>query len=133
MRTEVTSTYLRQSICLIAGITLLSLLCISVWGDVRRMTVPVCVSSVFQLTACLSYGYVWKRVSLASPASLPTLYLSASAIRMFAGIVTVLAFCFAADSNQSILFFVAIFLIYYFVVLVYDTAYFMKVEKGNRK
>lgn len=133
MRTKVISTYLRQGVCLIAGITMLFLLYINVWGDANRMAVPVCVSSVFQLVACMSYGYVWKLVSASSPESLPTLYLAASAIRMLAGIVTVLAYCFIAVDRQSILFFVVAFLIYYFIVLIYDTAYFMKVEKNNRK
>ena len=48
---------------------------------------------------------------------------------MFVGIVIVLAYCFVADNQTSIKFFVVTFLIYYFVILIYDTWYFVKIEK----
>ena len=129
MTKNVVNTYLRQSICLIAGLTLLFLLYVNVNGDVELMTVPICISAVFQLVACIAYGLVWKWVSTSSPASLPTLYMAASAFRMFVGIVIVLAYCFVADDQTSIKFFVVTFLIYYFVILIYDTMYFVKIEK----
>ena len=50
-------------------------------------------------------------------------------IGMFVGIVIVLAYCFVADNQTSIKFFVVTFLIYYFVILIYDTWYFVKIEK----
>ena len=129
MTKNVVNTYLRQSICLIAGLTLLFLLYVNVKGDVELMTVPICISAVFQLVACIAYGLVWKWVSSSSPASLPTLYMAASACRMFVAIVIVLAYCFMADNQASIKFFVITFLIYYFVILIYDTWYFIKIEK----
>ena len=129
MTKDVVNTYLRQSICLIAGITLLALLYVNVWGNVERMTIPICISAVFQLVACIAYGLVWKWVSATSPASLPTLYMAASALRMFAAIVVVLAYCLLTDNRDSIRFFVVTFLIYYFVILIYDTWYFVKIEK----
>ena len=129
MTKNVVNTYLRQSICLIAGLTLLALLFVNLKGDVELMTMPICISAVFQLVACIAYGLVWKWVSTSSPASLPTLYMAASAFRMFVGIVIVLAYCFLTDDRTSIKFFVVTFLIYYFVILIYDTWYFVKIEK----
>ena len=129
MNKNVVNTYLRQSICLIAGLTLLFLLFVNLKGDMELMTMPICISAVFQLVACVAYGLVWKWVSSSSPASLPTLYMAASAFRMFVGIVIVLAYCFMADNQASIKFFVVTFLIYYFVILIYDTWYFVKIEK----
>ena len=129
MTKNVVNTYLRQSICLIAGLTLLSLLFVNLKGDMEWMLMPICISAVFQLVACIAYGLVWKWVSSSSPASLPTLYMAASAFRMFVGIVIVLAYCFMADDQASIKFFVVTFLIYYFVILIYDTWYFVKIEK----
>ena len=133
MTKDVVNTYLRQSICLTAGITLLALLYVNLWGDMEMMTVPICISAVFQLVACIAYGLVWKWVSATSPASLPTLYMAASALRMFAAIVVVLAYCLLTDNRDSIRFFVVTFLIYYFVILIYDTWYFVKVEKRNKQ
>jgi hypothetical protein len=129
MTKNVVNTYLRQSICLIAGLTLLALLYVNLKGDMGLMTMPIFISAVFQLVACIAYGLVWKWVSTSSPASLPTLYMAASAFRMFVGIVIVLAYCFVADNQTSIKFFVVTFLIYYFVILIYDTWYFVKIEK----
>lgn len=129
MTKNVVNTYLRQSICLIAGLTLLALLYVNLKGDMGLMTMPIFISAVFQLVACIAYGLVWKWVSTSSPASLPTLYMAASAFRMFVGIVIVLAYCFVADDQTSIKFFVVTFLIYYFVILIYDTMYFVKIEK----
>ena len=129
MTKNVVNTYLRQSICLIAGLTLLALLFVNLKGDVELMTMPICISAVFQLVACIAYGLVWKWVSTSSPASLPTLYMAASAFRMFVGIMIVLAYCFLTDDRTSIKFFVVTFLIYYFVILIYDTWYFVKIEK----
>ena len=129
MNKNVVNTYLRQSICLIAGLTLLFLLFVNLKGDMELMTMPICISAVFQLVACIAYGLVWKWVSSSSPASLPTLYMAASACRMFVAIVIVLAYCFMADNQASIKFFVITFLIYYFVILIYDTWYFIKIEE----
>lgn len=130
---HVVNTYLRQSICLIAGLSLLMLLYVNVWGDVELMTMPICISAVFQLVACISYAFVWMWVWSTSPNSLPTLYMAASAFRMFAAVVTVMVYCFLDASQTSILSFVVIFLIYYFVVLIYDTWYFVKIEKKNKQ
>ena len=132
MTKNVVNTYLRQSICLIAGLTLMALLYVNLKGDMELMTMPICISAMFQLVACIAYGLVWKWVSTSSPDSLPTLYMSASGFRMIAGIATVLVFCFASEDKATIRFFVILFLIYYFIILVYDTAYFMKVEKKIR-
>ena len=123
------NTYLRQSICLITAFSLLFLLYVNLWGDKEQMTISVCISAVFQLVACISYAFAWKWVRSTSPNSLPTLYMAASAFRMFVGIVIVLAYCFVADNQTSIKFFVVTFLIYYFVILIYDTWYFVKIEK----
>ena len=133
MENKIVNTYLRQSICLIVGLTLLFLLYMNVWGNADVMTVPIVVSAVFQLVACIAYAFVWKAVAASSTESLPTLYLTASGCRMFAGIVTVLAYCFASEDKAAIRFFVIAFLIYYFIILIYDTAYFMKVEKKIRQ
>ena len=129
MTKDVVNTYLRQSICLTAGMTLLALLFVNLKGGTEQLLMPVCISAVFQLVACIAYGLVWKWVSATSPASMPTLYMAASACRMFAAVVVVMAYCLLTDDRDAIRFFVVTFLIYYFVILVYDTWYFVKIEK----
>ena len=126
---KIVNTYLRQSICLTAGLSLLALLYANLWGDKEQMVVPIVVSAVFQLVASIAYGMVWRKVASSSPGSLPTLYLAASAIRMFAAIATVVIFLFLVDNRASITAFVITFLSFYFVMLIHDTWYFVRVEK----
>ena len=133
MTKDVVNTYLRQSICLTAGMTLLALLFVNLKGDMEQLLMPICISAVFQLMACIAYGLVWKWVSSSSPASMPTLYMAAAACRMFAAVVVVMAYCLLTDNRDSIPFFVVTFLIYYFVILIYDTWYFVKIEKKTPK
>ena len=133
MTKDVVNTYLKQSICVIAGITLLALLLAHLNGGMEQMVTPLCISIVFQLVACIAYGLVWKWVSTTSPASIPTLYMAASAFRMFAAVVVVMAYSLLTDNRDSIRLFVVTFLIYYFVILIYDTWYFVKIEKKLKK
>jgi hypothetical protein len=55
--------------------------------------------------------------------------MAASAIRMFAAIVVVVGFLFLVSNKEAVRFFIITFLIYYFLILIYDTVYFVKVEK----
>ena len=133
MTKSVVNTYLRQSISVIAGMTLLALLLVNVKGGMEQLITPIFISAVFQLVACIGYGLVWKWVSATSPASIPTLYMAASACRMFLAVVVVMAYCLLTDNRDTIRFFVVTFLIYYFVILIYDTWYFVKIEKKLKK
>ncbi len=118
-----------QSIGLIALLTLITLACVWAWGNVGMVAGPLALVVVFQLVACVAYGLVWKSVARTSLASLPTLYMAASAIRMFAAIVVVVGFLFLVSNKEAVRFFIITFLIYYFLILIYDTVYFVKVEK----
>ncbi len=130
---KVAVTYMVQSLALIVVLTALVFLCIVNWGDLSLMAVPTVVTAGFQLLACLAYGIAWRAVACRSSASLPVFYLAASGIRMLAGIATVVVYLFLASDTSSVRFFVFLFLAYYLVLLVYDTLYFVKVEKKIRQ
>lgn len=126
-------TYIFQSHTIIAVLTVLACACIARWGDLSRMGVPVAVTAGFQVLACLTYGMAWRTVAHWSTASLPVFYLAASGIRMLAGMATVVVYLFLVSDAASVRAFVFIFLTYYLVLLVYDTLYFVKVEKKIRQ
>ena len=126
---KIVNTYIMQSIGLIALLTLITLACVWAWGNVGMVAGPLALVVVFQLVVCVAYGLVWKSVARTSLASLPTLYMAASAIRMFAAIVVVVGFLFLVSNKEAVRFFIIMFLIYYFLILIYDTVYFVKVEK----
>lgn len=122
-------TYIIQSLTIIAVMTVLALLSAGVWGSLSMIGVPLAVAAGFQVLACLTYGLAWRAVASSSSASLPMFYLAASGLRMIAGIATVLIYLFLADDEMQIRFFVFLFLAYYLVLLIYDTLYFVRVEK----
>lgn len=122
-------TYIIQSLTIIAVMTVLALLSAGVWGSLSMIGVPLAVAAGFQVFASLTYGLAWRAVASGSSASLPTFYLAASGLRMIAGIATVLIYLFLADDEMQIRFFVFLFLAYYLVLLIYDTLYFVRVEK----
>lgn len=126
-------TYIFQSHTIIAVLTVLVCACIARWGDLSRMGVPVAVTAGFQVLACLTYGMAWRTVAHWSTASLPVFYLAASGIRMLAGMATVVVYLFLVSDAASVRAFVFLFLTYYLVLLVYDTLYFVKVEKKIRQ
>lgn len=126
-------TYIFQSHTIIAVLTVLVCACIARWGDLSRMGVPVAVTAGFQVLACLTYGLAWRTVAHWSTASLPVFYLAASGIRMLAGMATVVVYLFLVSDAASVRAFVFLFLTYYLVLLVYDTLYFVKVEKKIRQ
>ncbi len=130
---KVAVIYMVQSLALIAVVTALAFLCITSWGDWSLMGMPTVVAAGFQLLACLVYGMFWRAVACRSSASLPVFYLAASGIRMLAGIATVVIYLFLVSEASSVRFFVSVFLAYYFLLLVYDTLYFVNVEKKIRQ
>jgi len=134
MNRKVVRTYLLQSTLIIAVLTLLSFVVWWVAWPNNSMPMAIAISAAFQLLTCYAYGYVWGQVADSSADSLPTLYLAASGCRMFLGIATVVVYCLInTDDTVGIRTFVILFLVYYFIMLIYDTAYFMKVEKKIRQ
>ena len=133
MSKNVVNTYIVQSISLLAVLTGLAVLAKMLWFNQPLAGGAICIAVVFQLVACLVYCLGWKKVLAVSVASLPTFYMAASAMRMFAGVATVIIYCLVVDDKAVMRFFVITFLIYYFVILAFDTFYFVKAEKMINK
>lgn len=129
MPEKILHKYLRQSILIIASLFLIALLYVSLYGSVELMAVPLAICVVFQLVACIVYGKVWRRVASKTPGSLPMLYLAASGIRMMTALAIVVVYLFLEKDPIAVRFFIITFLVFYLVILAYDTAFFMKVEK----
>lgn len=124
--------YAKHSLLLLTAIFLLTLLGIRVYGT-NEMIMPLALCTIFHLVANMAYGAMWGKIAESSVQSLPTLYLIASGVRMFAAIVTVMAYCFIEDDKTLIKFFAIVFMVFYFIMLIYDTAFFVGVEKKSKK
>ena len=94
----------------------------------------ILVSAVFNVIAASAFITAWKKVAVTSQRNLPVLFLSASGIRLMLAAMTVVV-CFFLNRNdvQSIKVFAVVFMAYYFVMLVFDTWFFIKTEKTNKE
>jgi hypothetical protein len=59
-------------------------------------------------------------------------YLAGSALRMLLAFLTILVYAIIVKERVMILSFAVIFMIFYLVLLAFDTIYFSKVEKNNK-
>lgn len=90
------------------------------------------VSALFSLITASIYGGAWKAIAAKSPAVLGKFYLAGSALRMLLAFLTILVYALIVKERVMILSFAVIFMIFYLVLLAFDTIYFSKVEKNNK-
>ena len=96
--------------------------------DAQLVTTNV-VSFVFQLILIAAYGMAWERVAKSSPKNLPVLYMSATGLRLLIAALVLLVYMFTHRTSGSLLAFSVVFVVYYIIILIYDTIFFVSVEK----
>lgn len=114
--------YRKQSILLIAGLTLIAFIGMKVWFQNDSLT-PLIVSIVFSLIVENIDIMIWARIAKRSPENLPTFFMGVSGFRMLLGIVVMFVYYLVADRNTMFLFFL-IFAVFYVVLLVHHTTFF---------
>lgn len=114
--------YRKQSILLIAGLTLISFIGMKVWFQNDSLT-PLIVSIVFSLIVENIDIMIWARIAKRSPENLPTFFMGVSGFRMLLGIGVMFVYYLVADRNTMFLFFL-IFAVFYVVLLVHHTTFF---------
>lgn len=87
------------------------------------------ISFGFQLALIVAYALAWDKVAKRSPKSLPMLYMSASGLRLLLAAVLLIVYMFANRATGNLPLFTIIFVAYYMVTLIYDTVFFVSVEK----
>ena len=96
--------------------------------DAQLVTANV-VSFVFQLVLIAAYGMAWERVAKSSPKNLTVLYMSATGLRLLLAALVLLVYMFTHRTSCSLLAFSVVFVVYYIIILIYDTIFFVSVEK----
>lgn len=114
--------YRKQSILLIAGLTLIAFIGMKVWFQNDSLT-PLIVSTVFSLIVENIDIMIWARIAKRSPENLPTFFMGVSGFRMLLGIGVMFVYYLVADRNTMFLFFL-IFAVFYVVLLVHHTTFF---------
>lgn len=114
--------YRKQSILLIAGLTLIAFIGMKVWFQNDSLT-PLIVSIVFSLIVENIDIMIWARIAKRSPENLPTFFMGVSGFRMLLGIGVMFVYYLVADRNTMFLFFL-IFAVFYVVLLIHHTTFF---------
>lgn len=122
--------YSRLSLLVLAALVLLS---VAVGFALKvSVMVAVSVSFIFNLVLCQALSKAWSVVARKSPAVLPKFYLAVSVLRMIAALVVVLVFCVIARESHAIRDFAITFIVFYIIMLVFESVYFAKIEKSNK-
>lgn len=87
------------------------------------------ISFIFQFVLIVAYGLTWDKVAKSSPKNLAVLYMSASGLRILLAAILLLIYMFINRGKESLTLFSIIFAVYYLIILIYDTTFFVSVEK----
>lgn len=123
--------YYQRGLWVTFGLTLIMLIAAQV-GRHAEWVSAIVAAALFSLLTTIAYALSWRQVASKSQGSLGKFYIAASAIRMMTAFIVVLIFVLAAGSKSAATVFAVVFVIFYIVMLVFDTVYFAKVEKRNK-
>ncbi len=124
--------YYKYSLWLVAGATLIGLLAANIMFK-DSLVVPIVISAVFSLVASFAYGAAWKSVARSAPQTLTKFYLAAPALRMITAALVVAVYCVVVRQPEKIRTFAIVFFIFYIVTLIFDSVFFARFEKLNKK
>lgn len=123
--------YRKESLWLVAGITLLILFIMSIRNDLSALnSLLVCVAITFICN--LSYIECWRITAKTSWQKLTMFYLAASVIRLLIMVAALLGSYFILRDKASVLNFVVVLSVYYILMLIFDCFFFIRMEKRNK-
>ena len=123
--------YYKNNLWIIAGLYLMGLLVVQLTQQTACIQ-SLTIWAVYSLITSAIYGGAWKTIASKSPAVLRNFYLVGSVLRMLLAFLTVLIYAFVVKERVMVIDFAVIFMIFYLVLLAFDTVYFYKVEKNNK-
>ena len=128
---KVYKKYYKNNLFIIAGLFLIGLLGVQLTQHTAYINV-LTICAVYSLITSSIYGGAWKAIASQSPAVLNNFYLAASGFRMLLAFLTVLIYAMGVKERPMGIGFGVILMIFYLVLLAFDTVYFYKVEKNNK-
>ena len=125
--------YYKGSLWLVAGLALVGLFVINLC-DLSEFINPLVISALYSLVTNIAYGEAWKASARVSSGALTRFYLGASAVRLLLAALVTAAVCVLDGNRQPIINFVIVFFAFYMAMLVFDGAFFARLErKLNQK
>jgi len=128
---NMSNRYLCYGVALLAVLLLMTILTSIITG--AALISFGIIGFVFQLVCIAAYWAAWKKVSVTSPKNLPVLYMAASGIRLTLASIVILVYMFTHRTSDTLLPFSLVFAVFYIVTLIYDTLYFVSVEKNKKR
>jgi hypothetical protein len=123
--------YHKESLWLLAGVTLLVLLVMSIKKDLSPLdSLLTCVILTFVCN--VAYIESWRATAKVAWKKLTMFYLAASAVRLFVMLAALLIGCLILKAKAVILIYVVILSVYYILMLIFDSFFFTRVEKSNK-
>lgn len=132
--------YYKYSLWIIAGLSVLLffLTCVCDWS--MEMVNGIVVSVVFSLLSSIVYISVWKALAVSSTKNLTKFYLGAPIVRMLVAILLIISYLLITVkrptidgfSSSHLLHFIAPFTAYYFALLIFDSIFFVFIEKNKK-
>ena len=128
---KVYKKYYKYSLWIAAALYLIGILVVQLTE--RFSYIPMLtISAVFSVVTASIYGGAWKAIVSQSPAVLNKFYLAASGLRMLLAFMVIVVYAFVVKDRTRLISFAVIFMIFYLILLVFDTFYFYKLEKNNK-
>lgn len=132
--------YYKYSLWIIAGLSVLLFSFIRVCNWSMEMVDGIVVSVVFSLLSSIVYISVWKALAASSTKNLTKFYLGAPIVRMLAAILLIISYLLITVkrptidgfSSSHLLYFIAPFTAYYFALLIFDSIFFVFIEKNKK-
>lgn len=128
---KVYKKYYKNNLWIIAGLYLIGLLVVQLTQQTAYINL-LTISAVYSLVTSSIYGGAWKVIASQSPTVMNNFYLAGSGFRMLLAFLTVVVYAMVVKERTMVIGFVVIFMIFYLVLLAFDTVYFYKVEKNNK-
>ena len=128
---KVYKKYYKNNLWIIAGLYLIGLLVVQLTQQTAYINL-LTISAVYSLITSSIYGGAWKVIASQSPTVMNNFYLAGSGFRMLLAFLTVVVYAMVVKERAMVIGFVVIFMIFYLVLLAFDTIYFYKVEKNNK-
>lgn len=125
---KVSSRFRKISIGIIAGLSLLLLLLSNVFSEFNFIH-GILVGAVYSIIFSTAYLESWRVVTVKTPSATTKFYLVFMALRFILGALVILSYCLLNNKREAIIGFVTVFSVYYLVMMIFETSYFVIIEQ----
>ncbi|WP_278820348.1 hypothetical protein [Hoylesella nanceiensis] len=125
---KVSSRFRKISIGIIAGLSLLLLLLSNVFSEFNFIH-GILVGAVYSIIFSTAYLESWRVVTVKASSATTKFYLVFMALRFILGALVILSYCLLNNKREAIIGFVTVFSVYYLVMMIFETSYFVIIEQ----